>query len=178
MGPHPGVSSANPSPPQPPPLFQQGEPCSHSHTMVQPGLRVQWDRSSRPAPHGHSLLPGAQSSGPCAFRLTHAPCPHVTSGSSFLLHSSLWVSDHRYFLSRCQKCRKAQEEIGKTPESPSRRASVHVWVSIHPSFSTPNCTLNQSSRACLIISFIHREPAFPSLWTGVCLPYSQCYARL
>ena len=170
MGAYHGVSSANPSPqgtPQPPPLLQQGESCSHcpppTHMIVQPGLQVQWDRSSRPVPRGDSLFPGAQSSAPLPLVSRTPLVPTLLQAAPFSSHSLLWVSDHRYFLFRCQKYRKAQEKIGKTPASPSRRPSVHVWVFIHPSLSTLNCTPNQSSLACLIISFIHREPAFPSL---------------
>ena len=112
---------------------------------------------------GDSLFPGAQSSAPLPLVSRTPLVPTLLQAAPFSSHSLLWVSDHRYFLFRCQKYRKAQEKIGKTPASPSRRPSVHVWLFIHPSLSTLNCTPNQSSLACLIISFIHREPAFPSL---------------
>lgn len=166
--PHPSpLPFSNRENPAPTPTRWSSRVCACSGIGA-PGLR----------PMGTVYSPEHRAQAPVPLG-SHTPLvPMLLQAAPFSSHSSLWVSDHRYFLSRCQKYRKAQEEIGKNPESPSRRASVHVWVSIHPSFSTPNCTLNQSSRACLIISFIHREPAFPSLWTGVCLPYSQCYARL
>lgn len=155
--PLPFSNRENPAPTARHPLTQLSSQVCACSGIGAPGL----------CPMGTVYSPEHRAQAPLPL-VSHTPLvPMLLQAAPFSSHSSLWVSDHRYFLSRCQKYRKAQEEIGKTPASPSRRASVHVWVSIHPSFSTPNCTLNQSFRACLIISFVHGEPAFPFVNGGV-----------
>ena len=123
--------------------------------IVQPRLHVQWDRSSRPAPRGDSLVPGAQSSASLPL-VPHTPrVPVLLQAAPFSSHSLLWVSDHRYFLFRCQKYRKAQEKIGKTPASPSRRASVRVGV--HPSILFYPKLYPESIFSSLLNNIIHSQ---------------------
>ena len=79
----------------------------------------------------------------------------LLQAAPFSSHSLLWVSNHRYFLFRCQKYRKAQEKIGKTLASPSRRASVRVGV--HPSILFYPKLYPKSIFSSLLNNIIHSQ---------------------
>lgn len=157
MGPHPGVSSANPSHPSPPsPTGRTLLPLPHGPAVVCACSGIELQAC---APTGQFTPPELRAQAPCAFRLTHAPCPCVTSGSSFLL-SLFAVSIIDIFFPDVRNTGKHRKRL----ERPQNllQASLCACLGLHPSILFYPKLCPESIFPSLLNNIIHSQrPCFP-----------------